>query len=287
MTKEHRPAPALVRESADDTHPPFDRLMGAIFQLSLCGCTVDGAGTMPDPIRIVHCANHSRAVQVLWWVDFEPQQRGGQQRRERFVALSSDALAAVREVATTEKMSTTPGRWFATEVGTVSVSLGAVFGPKMPKETVVTRTEAEAMALATGQSLDAGPPTVMLAEGRVLVFAKLWHGRLVAVTYANVTQANRKAASLGPGWEVIGRRPWFLRKPFVALVGADGKTVLGIGVAEAEARESARLASHSDGKDAKLIHASGEALAAWVRCETETVFVAADGVVRHRGEGER
>ncbi len=54
------------------------------------------------------------------------------------------------------------------------------------------------------------PLTVALSWG--VVAAKLYKGRAVALTYANVTQASKKAADLGAGWVVCGRRPYFVRR---------------------------------------------------------------------------
>ena len=34
------------------------RLMGAVLQLPPCGCTVEGAGNLLSPIKIVYCKAH-------------------------------------------------------------------------------------------------------------------------------------------------------------------------------------------------------------------------------------
>lgn len=45
------------------------------------------------------------------------------------------------------------------------------------------------------------------------VAAKLYEGEAYALTYANRTQANRKATDLGDGWEVIrGGRPFYVAR---------------------------------------------------------------------------
>jgi hypothetical protein len=36
-----------------------DALMGKTLQLPPCGCTIEGAGTLPDPVRIVFCRVHA------------------------------------------------------------------------------------------------------------------------------------------------------------------------------------------------------------------------------------
>ncbi len=55
------------------------------------------------------------------------------------------------------------------------------------------------------------PLTVRLNDGRE-VLAKLYKGEPCAVTYANRTQARRKATELGPGWSVIHglARPFYI-----------------------------------------------------------------------------
>ena len=57
------------------------------------------------------------------------------------------------------------------------------------------------------------PLTTRLQDGRE-VLARLYQGEPCAVTYANRTQANRKAAELGPGWDVIQGygRPFYIRR---------------------------------------------------------------------------
>jgi hypothetical protein len=40
-----------------------DPLIGCTLRLPGCGCTIEGAGTLPDPVRIVYCADHA-AVQA-------------------------------------------------------------------------------------------------------------------------------------------------------------------------------------------------------------------------------
>lgn len=37
------------------------RLMGAVIQSKPCGCTVDGAGNIPSPVRVEFCAMHRNA----------------------------------------------------------------------------------------------------------------------------------------------------------------------------------------------------------------------------------
>ncbi len=58
--------------------------------------------------------------------------------------------------------------------------------------------------------------TVELRNGTVVKAKKDRDGRLWAVTYANVTQANKAAEKLGPGWEVCGLRPYFVRRARLA-----------------------------------------------------------------------
>jgi len=53
--------------------------------------------------------------------------------------------------------------------------------------------------------------TTKLSDGREVLAQ--WHkGRLHAVTYANVTQANNKVQALGAGWCVTGNRPYFVTR---------------------------------------------------------------------------
>jgi hypothetical protein len=40
-------------------------LMGKVLQLPSCGCKIDGAGTLPNPVRIIFCAAHA-AVQIAF-----------------------------------------------------------------------------------------------------------------------------------------------------------------------------------------------------------------------------
>lgn len=40
-------------------------LMGKTLHLPPCGCTVDGAGTLPNPVRIVFCAAHAAAKERI------------------------------------------------------------------------------------------------------------------------------------------------------------------------------------------------------------------------------
>lgn len=63
-------------------------------------------------------------------------------------------------------------------------------------------------------------PTVKLNNGRE-VAAKLYEGELVAITYANRTQAERKREELGDGWEVVGGTG-LIRPFYVAKVLAEG-----------------------------------------------------------------
>jgi hypothetical protein len=65
--------------------------------------------------------------------------------------------------------------------------------------------------------------TVRLRSG-VLVVAKPYKGLPSAVTYANVTQAERRAAEI-PGAYVIGHRPYYVVVP--APAGSDAKEVSG------------------------------------------------------------
>lgn len=51
--------------------------------------------------------------------------------------------------------------------------------------------------------------TTKLRDGRV-VLAKVYNGSVCALTYANLTQARKKAAELGEGWEVTGLRPYYV-----------------------------------------------------------------------------
>ena len=51
--------------------------------------------------------------------------------------------------------------------------------------------------------------TIQLNNGLV-VLAKTYEGKLCAVTYANRTQAYRKAEQLGAGWTVYGLRPFYV-----------------------------------------------------------------------------
>jgi len=58
------------------------------------------------------------------------------------------------------------------------------------------------------------PLTTRLNDGRE-VLAKFYQGEPFAVTYANRTQANRKAAELGPGWDVVrcvSGRPFYVQR---------------------------------------------------------------------------
>lgn len=49
-------------ETKETTGRDDDALMGKVLMLPLCGCTVRGAGTLPDPVRIVFCAAHEAAT---------------------------------------------------------------------------------------------------------------------------------------------------------------------------------------------------------------------------------
>jgi hypothetical protein len=51
--------------------------------------------------------------------------------------------------------------------------------------------------------------TVRLNNG-LEVIAKTYKGRPCAVTYANRTQAETRAKSVGPDWAVYGRRPFYV-----------------------------------------------------------------------------
>lgn len=41
------------------------RLMGATIQNKPCGCTVEGAGNLPSPIRVEFCDKHKKALAVI------------------------------------------------------------------------------------------------------------------------------------------------------------------------------------------------------------------------------
>lgn len=41
------------------------RLLYATIQNAPCGCTVDGAGNLQSPIRVVFCKKHKKALEVL------------------------------------------------------------------------------------------------------------------------------------------------------------------------------------------------------------------------------
>lgn len=41
------------------------RLMNAVIQNKPCGCTVDGAGNLPSPIRVEFCEQHKKAIPTL------------------------------------------------------------------------------------------------------------------------------------------------------------------------------------------------------------------------------
>ena len=59
----------------------------------------------------------------------------------------------------------------------------------------------------------AEPATVTLRDGRKVLARPDRDGRLWAVTYANLTQARKKAAELGAGWFVADmRRPFLVVK---------------------------------------------------------------------------
>ena len=45
------------------------RLMGAVIQSKPCGCTVDGAGNLPSPVRVEFCALHLNAEKLLKALD--------------------------------------------------------------------------------------------------------------------------------------------------------------------------------------------------------------------------
>ncbi len=93
-------------------------------------------------------ASASCAKLELWSVSFEPRQRGGRQRRERYTALAAFAVEAVERVVA-ETGTRVPGCWYAEPVGFRTVSHGAVHGPKMPGvPTVVTASDEEAETFA-------------------------------------------------------------------------------------------------------------------------------------------
>lgn len=73
------------------------------------------------------------------------------------------------------------------------------------------QTPAQIEKLLADQTL-----TVELRDGRVVKAKADRDGRLWAVTYANLTQANKAAEKLGSGWEVCGRRPSYVRRSRLA-----------------------------------------------------------------------
>lgn len=40
-------------------------LMNRVIQNKPCGCTVDGAGNLPSPVRVEFCEKHNKALDVI------------------------------------------------------------------------------------------------------------------------------------------------------------------------------------------------------------------------------
>ncbi len=55
--------------------------------------------------------------------------------------------------------------------------------------------------------------TMLPRRPGIIVVAKSTHYGTRALTYANLTQARRRAAELGQGWSVYGTRPYYVGKP--------------------------------------------------------------------------
>lgn len=53
-----------------------DALMGKVLAFGTCGCSVEGAGTLQDPVRIVYCENHQAPAPAETFGILEPAPLG-------------------------------------------------------------------------------------------------------------------------------------------------------------------------------------------------------------------
>jgi len=64
--------------------------------------------------------------------------------------------------------------------------------------------------------------TTLLHRNRLLALAHNKAGRTWAKSYANLTQAQAAAETMGAGWDVFGFHPYYVGRPVASLVACEG-----------------------------------------------------------------